>query len=101
MSQYIRVKSKYIEHTKVIGHIKKIQLSMSQSVNKYKGHKLDPRHKRLTILDLINIMARGIRIRRVRDMMRRLRIKATGTSLTTSASATGRSTGTSRRERRS
>ena len=36
---------------------------MSQSANKYKGHKLDPRYKRLTMLDLINIMARGIRIR--------------------------------------
>ena len=31
--------------------------------NKYKSHKLDPRHKRLTMLDLINIMARGIRIK--------------------------------------
>ena len=35
------------------------------------------------MLDLIDIMARGIRIWRVRDMMRSLRIKAMGTSSTT------------------
>ena len=74
---------------------------MSQLANKYKGHKLEPRHKRLTMLDLINIMARGIRIRRVRDMMRRLRIKAMGTSSIMSTSATGKSTDMSRKARRS
>ena len=72
---------------------------MSQSAVNYKGHKLEPRHKRLTMLDLIDVMARGIRIRRVRDMMRSLRIKAMGTSSITFALAMDRSIGTSRRVR--
>ena len=72
-------------HIKVMD-TQKIQPSMSQSAKKYKGHKLNPRYKRLTILDLIDITTGYVRIKKVRDMIRSIKIKALGTSSTTSAS---------------
>ena len=56
MTEYI--KSKYIDNTKIMDNN---YPRVNQPI-KYKGHKIDPRHKRLTMLDLIDIIARGIRI---------------------------------------